>query len=87
MVETFDPASIAATSRFFASGAQPFRSQADLAELDLPVLLVGGDDTTHPASVSELYASSLRRCTFLPPSTTDVAGAIRAFAKEWCKGV
>lgn len=86
MVATFDPASTAATSRFLASGAQPFRSEADLAKLDLPALLVGGDDPTHPASVSELYAASLRRCTFLPASTVDVAGAVRAFADE-CNGV
>jgi len=80
MVDTFDPASVAATSGFLASGAQPFRSDADLSELDLPVLLVRGDDPTHPASVSECYAANIRRCTVLPADTADVAGEVAAFA-------
>ncbi|MCA1581647.1 MAG: alpha/beta hydrolase [Acidobacteria bacterium] len=79
MMEEFDPESVAATSRFIASGAQPFASPADLRSLRVPTLLVRGDDPLHPAEVSDLYEASLRDCTVVPASTTDVAAAVGAF--------
>lgn len=85
MLEEFDPASVVATSRFIASGAQPFVEAADLARLASPTLLVRGDDPLHPAEVSELYAVNIPRCTALPASTTDVAEAIGVFV-ERCAG-
>src|SRR5436190_671125 len=36
----FDPASVAATSDFLASGAQPFASDAELESLGMPALVV-----------------------------------------------
>lgn len=78
MLEGLDPASVVATSRFIASGAQPFATAGDLTELRLPVLLVRGDDALHPAEVSDLYAAALPRCRVLP-ATADVPAAIAAF--------
>ncbi|MDQ2870752.1 MAG: alpha/beta fold hydrolase [Acidobacteriota bacterium] len=79
MMEKFDAASVAATSRFLASGAQPFVSAADLRSLRVRTLLVRGDDPLHPAEVSDLYAESIPGCTVLPASTADVAAAVAAF--------
>jgi 3-oxoadipate enol-lactonase len=78
----FDAASVAATSHFIASGAQPFRSAADLRDLRAPTLLVRGNDAVHPAEVSDLLASSIAGCTVLPATTTDVAGAIDRFCSQ-----
>lgn len=79
MVDGFDAASVVATSRFIASGAQPFTSAGDLRALSVPTLLVRGDDALHPASVSDLYAENIPDCTVVPASTTDVAAEIGAF--------
>jgi 3-oxoadipate enol-lactonase len=79
MVEGFDAASVVATSRFIASGAQPFVSTADLRSLSVPTLIVRGDDPLHPAEVSDLYAENIPGCTVAPASTSDVAAEIGAF--------
>lgn len=78
MLEGFDAASVVATSRFVASGAQPFTSAADLRSLAVPTLLVRGDDALHPAEVSDLYAENIPGCTVVP-ATADVASEIGAF--------
>ncbi len=86
MVEGFDAASVVATSDFVASGKQPFTSDADLKSLDLPVLLVRGDDPLHPSEVSDLYAANIRDCTEVA-SSADASEAIGAFcdrcARTW----
>ncbi len=79
MLEEFDPASVVATSRFVASGAQPLRSALELRSIAAPSLLVRGDDPLHPGKVSELYASNLPNCTVVPAATTEVAAAIADF--------
>ena len=75
-VDTYDPASVAATTRFLDSGAQPFATAADLAAIAVPALLVPGTDPTHPPEVSELYRRHLPRCTVRPG---DDASAIADF--------
>jgi len=80
LAATFDPASVAATSRFIASGMQPFSSADDLKFVAMPTLLIRGDDALHPSSVSDLYEANIPDCTALPASTVDVAAAITAFA-------
>jgi pimeloyl-ACP methyl ester carboxylesterase len=82
MAEGFDAASVVATSRFVASGAQPFFSAAALESLEVPTLLVRGADAIHPAEVSDLYASRIPRCTVSPAGTADVAGAIGSFCER-----
>jgi 3-oxoadipate enol-lactonase len=79
MLEGFDAASIAATSHFIASGAQPFVSAADLKSLRIPTLLVCGDDPVHPPEISSFYAAHIPECVVAPASTVDLAGAIGAF--------
>ena len=83
MIEGFDAASVVATSRFIASGAQPFTSAADLRSLSMPTLLVRGDDPLHPAEVSDLYAENIPGCTVAPASTVDVAAEIGAFCDRF----
>ncbi len=78
MVEGFDAASVVATSHFVASGEQPFTSAAELRSLDLPVLLVRGDDPLHPSEVSDFYATNILNCTEVA-SSADATEAIGAF--------
>ena len=82
MVEGFDAASVVATSRFIASGAQPFASTGDLRSLQTPTLLVRGDDPLHPAEVADLYAANMPNCRVAPAATTDVAAAIEDFCEQ-----
>ncbi len=86
MVEEFDPGSVAATSRFIASGAQPFESCGDLRSIAVPTLLVRGDDEQHPAEVSDVYERCVRGCTVLPATTGDLASAIRDFCEAVITG-
>lgn len=60
MMLSFDAASVAATTRFLATGVQPIASAHDLASILVPALLVPGADPQHPAEVAELYARHLR---------------------------
>lgn len=82
MIEGFDAASVVATSRFIASGAQPFATPEDLGSVAVPALLVQGDDPLHPPEISKLYAEHLPDRRVLPPSTEDVPAAIGAFCDE-----
>ncbi len=59
MVDSFDPESVAATTRFLASDAQPFQIAAELARLSVPTLVVPGVDPTHPAEVAERLAGAI----------------------------
>lgn len=85
MLDGFDAASVVATSRFIASGAQPFTSAADLRSLSMPTLIVRGNDPLHPPEVSDLYAENIPNCLVAPASTTDVVGEIGAFCDQVMK--
>jgi pimeloyl-ACP methyl ester carboxylesterase len=82
MLEGFDAASVVTTSRFIASGAQPFTSAADLRSLSMPTLLVRGDDALHPTEVSDLYAENIQGVSVAPAPTMDVAAEIGAFCDQ-----
>ena len=82
MVEEFDGPSVAATSRFIASGAQPFSAPADLESLEVPTLLIRGDDPIHLSEVSDIYERSLPNCRAMPASTKDIPMAIGAFCDD-----
>ena len=83
MMSSFDPASVAATTRFLASNAQPMASATDLASISAPVLLVPGVDPEHPAAIAELYARHLPRATLVDPTSPDlVAHVVRSFATK-----
>lgn len=78
MLDGFDAASVVATSRFIASGAQPFETEDDLRSIAAPTLLVRGEDLLHPPNVSDIYTANITGCTVAAP-TADVAAEIGAF--------
>jgi len=82
MMRGFDPASVAATTRFLASGAQPFATVSELSAIEVPALLVPGTDPEHPAEVCALYAAHLRRATIVDPASADLLGRIEAFFQQ-----
>ncbi len=82
MLDGFDAASVVATGRFLASGAQPFVTAADLGRLSAPTLVLRGSDPLHPAEVSDLYAMSIPNCVAMSVPTAGVADAIRTFCEQ-----
>jgi pimeloyl-ACP methyl ester carboxylesterase len=81
MARGFDPASVAATTLFLASGAQPFDHLTELASIQAPVLIVPGSDPEHPAEVAELYAQWLPYARRAAPEV-DLACALAAFLDD-----
>jgi 3-oxoadipate enol-lactonase len=75
VVAAYDPGSVAASTRFMASGVQPF-VPGDLARLEMPVLVVPGTDPEHPRSAAEAYARAPRATVV---ETADWAAAIAAW--------
>jgi hypothetical protein len=78
MVRSFDPASVASTTRFLASGVQPFRALGELSAVRVPALIVPGSDPEHPAEVAEGYAAALPQATLADPGV-ELARAIDEF--------
>lgn len=74
---TYDPASVAASTRFMASGAQPFAGGEELAAIACPALVVPGWDPTHPREVADVFARHLPSCTVI--ETTDLGAALRGW--------
>jgi len=79
MTAGFDPASVAATTRFLATDAQPLDRVEELGAIDVPVLIVPGADPQHPAEVAELYAKHVRR-PVVRPAGADLAEEVVRFA-------
>ena len=79
IVAAYDPASVAATTRFMASGAQPFVSAFELASISAPTLLVPGIDPYHPVQVADIYRQHLTGATLQTLETADFASAITDF--------
>jgi 3-oxoadipate enol-lactonase len=63
IIAGYDPASVAATTRFMLEGGQPFERGADLNAIDAPAFVVPGVDPTHPAEFAEIYCRNIPRCT------------------------
>jgi 3-oxoadipate enol-lactonase len=82
MVRSFDPASVAATTRFLATCVQPIGSAQDLAAIDAPVLLIPGTDAEHPAEVAELYARHLPRAVTIDSSEPALLQRIAELARS-----
>jgi len=80
MVASFDPASVAATTRLLASGEQPFASLLELRRIEVPTLVVPGVDPQHPAEVASLYAANIPDCRLGEP--TGLAEAIARFCTD-----
>jgi pimeloyl-ACP methyl ester carboxylesterase len=78
----YDPRSVAALTRFMASGAQPFARGADLAAIAAPVLVVPGADPTHPPEIAAHLAAHLPRATVRDASPEDYARVLEAWLDE-----
>ncbi|MCC6622869.1 MAG: alpha/beta hydrolase [Deltaproteobacteria bacterium] len=83
LFDTYDPESVAALTTFMASGAQPFASAADLADITAPTLLVPGADPTHPRWVAALYAQHLRDARVRDAEPGAWADLIAEAARAW----
>lgn len=79
MAATFDLPSVAASTRLYASGEQPFASVDELASIEAPVLLVPGVDPQHPREIAERYRAHLRAAHWLEPDAPDFAAQLAAF--------
>jgi len=82
IVAGYDAASVAASTRFMASGAQPFARGEALAAIAAPTLLVPGTDPTHPAEVAEVYRRHLPRCMVRAVDVDGYAAAIADFIEQ-----
>lgn len=76
VVATYDPASVATTTAFMASGAQPFARGDELAAITAPALLVPGIDPQHPREVADVFRRHLARCVVREVSAPGFAAAI-----------
>ncbi len=74
MAAGFDPASVATTTAFMASGAQPFERGGDLAAIAAPVLLVPGVDPYHPREVADVYRANVRHCEVREGTLAELGG-------------
>jgi len=59
MARSFDPRSVATTTAFLLSGAQPFDSLEDLRAVGMPTMLVPGVDPQHPREVADACARAI----------------------------
>jgi 3-oxoadipate enol-lactonase len=81
MARRFDPASVAATTRFLAAGVQPFARLAELGALSVPTLVVAGADPEHPADVAARYAAAIPGAQLAAPPA-ELVPVINAFLCE-----
>jgi 3-oxoadipate enol-lactonase len=79
MLRSFDAASVATTTRLLASGNQPFGSIGELAELDVPALIIPGTDAEHPVAVAELYQQHIERSQLADPAAPHLPAIIADF--------
>jgi pimeloyl-ACP methyl ester carboxylesterase len=79
LVAGYDPRSVATTTRFMASLAQPFERGTDLQRIVAPTLLVPGMDATHPHAVADVYRAHLENCVTRSADSTRYTDEIAAF--------
>jgi pimeloyl-ACP methyl ester carboxylesterase len=77
MMAGFDAASVAATTRFLASKAQPMASARELASISVPVMIIPGTDPQHPAEIAELYAAHVRHPIVVDPAGDVIESIVR----------
>lgn len=82
MALEFDPASLAASSRLLASGAQPFANVRELRLLRMPALIAHGGDAVHPRAISEAWAAALPDCRTVEPGDPQLVPALLAFCER-----
>ena len=79
LIADYDPASVAATTRFMLDGGQPFERGDALAAIDVPAIVVPGVDPTHPAEYADVYRRHMRRCTI----ASDASGLGELLELSW----
>lgn len=82
MMRGFDVASVAATTKFLASGAQPMSSVSALRAIDAPVLVLPGIDPQHPAEIAELYLRHLRNAVTVEQTAPDLLERVSDFCRR-----
>ena len=82
MMQGFDPASVAATTRFLARNHQPMESARELQGIDVPVLVLPGIDPQHPAEIASLYVRHLRHASVLEQTTPDLVERLCQFCRD-----
>jgi pimeloyl-ACP methyl ester carboxylesterase len=82
MMRGFDPASVAATTRFLASSEQPMGSVRELESIDVPALVLPGLDPQHPAEIAALYAQHLPRPVVVAQTAPDMMETITRFCND-----
>jgi pimeloyl-ACP methyl ester carboxylesterase len=80
MLESFDPASVAATTRLLST-TQPFDVLEDLQGIRSPTLVVRGRDPQHPGEIADLYADSLPHARVIEAEVEQIAAAIDGFCR------
>ena len=76
LVATYDPASVATTTAFMQSAAQPFERGDELRAIAVPALLVPGVDPTHPPEVAAVFRQHLAHCEVREADAADLGNAI-----------
>jgi pimeloyl-ACP methyl ester carboxylesterase len=82
VARTYDPASVAATTAFMASGVQPFERGEQLAVIDVPTLLIPGTDPYHPAEVADVFRRHVKECVVIDAELPGYADAIARFVLD-----
>jgi 3-oxoadipate enol-lactonase len=80
MLESFDPASVAATTRLLAS-TQPFDRLEELQAIRAPTLVIPGRDPQHPPEIATLYARSIPRALLVEAEGEQLVAAIDGFCR------
>jgi 3-oxoadipate enol-lactonase len=80
MLDSFDPASVAATTRMLSS-TQPFHELEELQAIRTPTMLIPGRDPQHPAEIAALYASWLPRVSVIEAEGPQIAAVIDGFCR------
>lgn len=82
MMLGFDAASVAATTRFLATNAQPMKSAEELSAIRIPVMIIRGNDPQHPANVADLYARYLNEAEIVEPTSMDLDDRLTKFCED-----
>jgi 3-oxoadipate enol-lactonase len=82
MASGFDAPSVAATTRFLASGSEPFDVVTELASIAVPTLLVPGNDPEHPPEVAALYADHIPERVVTQASIGEVGALVEGFCRR-----
>jgi pimeloyl-ACP methyl ester carboxylesterase len=81
-VSRYDPASVAALTRFMNSGAQPVARADELAAILAPALVAPGADPTHPPELAARLAAHLPNATIREAAPDQYADVLARWLDE-----